>query len=123
MGSCFSCGKKIVGEVHCFSGYTFYVEYCAMCCPRELDGSECGGDHSDVEGKVQKEAVGLLRMDYQVGQRLKHKEMQVIFIVKKVASFGVGGKVGYELTPEDKEMPDLRRFEGEVNKEFEVIKC
>lgn len=30
---------------HSFSGYGFYVKYHEECCPRTVDGSDCGFNH------------------------------------------------------------------------------
>jgi len=34
-------------ESHAFAGWGFYVVYCASCCPREVDGTECEKEHPE----------------------------------------------------------------------------
>jgi hypothetical protein len=43
--NCSKCGLPIDEKPHSFAGYGYYIEYHKECCPKELDGSECGLDH------------------------------------------------------------------------------
>ena len=37
--------REPVDDGHAFSGYGYRVKFHPECCPRELDGTTCAGDH------------------------------------------------------------------------------
>jgi bacterioferritin-associated ferredoxin len=54
MSKCWTCGKEVADdEVHAFAGWSFYLEYCADCCPGMVDGSGCGKCDEDANQFIQ----------------------------------------------------------------------
>ena len=62
---------------------------------------------------------------YSVGDRLRHKEVGRVFVVEAVrTSLPPSGRTGYELLEESAEFHDpflIRRFESEVDRDFELV--
>jgi hypothetical protein len=46
MARCAECNTEIPDGIrHYFCGYGWYAQFCAACCPRKMDGTECDDEH------------------------------------------------------------------------------
>lgn len=51
MAWCEECRTYLTNydDQHCFAGYGWFFCYCEKCCPRVMDGSDCGKEHNNEE--------------------------------------------------------------------------